>query len=397
VSDSRLRRLQPPASSLQPAFRARLGGILLLLVALSFSSCSRKPAGEDAGKKGGEGKEEASQLVAEVTVALVERADIQSAIPMTGTIAALPNQDVKVSAQVPGRITEMKVTEGDQVRQGQLLAKIDDQPTLRQIQQAEAAVVQARANVENARLNRERNENLLSRGIAARKDVEDARTQLSVNEAAQRQAEAALEIQRLQLSRTEVHAPLSGTIVKRFVSVGEQVDGTAAQPLFELVNLQEVELFGNLPAAYLDKVREGQTLPLTITSLPGKTLAGRVVAVSPSVDPATDVGMVRIRIANPGGLLRLGKFLTAKVAVETHRHALVVPPEAVYRDAEGKTILFRVAGDKAEAVDVQVGLETTERVEVISGVKEGETVIRTGGYGLGKQANIKVVTAKPKE
>jgi RND family efflux transporter MFP subunit len=377
--------------------RALSGGILLLLAALAFSSCSRQPAGEEAQKKEGEGKEEASQLVAEVTTALVERADIQSAISMTGTIAALPNQDVKVSSLAPGRITEMKVTEGDQVKQGQLLAKIDDQPALRQIQQAEAAVVQAGANVENARLNRERNEDLLKRGIAARKDVEDARTLFSVNEAAQRQAQAALELQRLQLSRTEVHAPLSGTIVKRFASVGEQVDGTAAQPLFELVNLQEVEFFGNLPAAYLDKVHEGQVLPVTITSLPGKTLTGRVVAISPSVDPTTDVGMVRIRMANPAGLLRLGKFLSAKVAVETHRHALVVPPEAVYRDEDGKTIVFRVAGSKAEAVDVAVGLETPQQVEILSGFKGGETIVRTGGYGLGKQANIKLAAEKPKE
>lgn len=371
-----------------------LSGILLLLVTLSFSSCSRKASGEDAEKK--EGGEETSQLVAEVTTARVERADVHSTVAMTGTIAALPNQDVKVSALVAGRIMEMKATEGDQVQQGQMMAKIDDQPTLRLIQQAEAALVQAKANVENARLNLERNDNLLKRGIAAKKDAEDARTQFSVNEAAQRQAEAALALQRLQLSRTEVRAPLSGIVVKRFVSVGEQVDGTAAQPLFEVVNLQEVELFGNLPAAYLDKVHPGQTLPLTITSLPGKTLTGRVIAISPAVDPTTDVGTVRIRIANPGGLLRLGKFLSAKVAVETHHNAIVVPPESIYHDEEGKTVVFRVAGEKAEAVDAEVGIETQERVELRSGPKDGDVVIRSGGYGLGKQARIKVVAEKPK-
>jgi RND family efflux transporter MFP subunit len=358
----------------------------LVVTTLLLLGCSRKSS-ENAEEEPGVGPE---GVVAEVTLTRVERADISSALSVSGTIAGLPNQDVRVSALVPGRVASMRVAEGDSVSAGQVLAQIDDRPYLDQLQQAEAGVAQAKANLENARLNRDRNENLFQRGIAARKDLEDARTQASVNEAALRQAEGALALARLQVSRAEVRSPLRGMVVKRFVSVGEQVDGTAAQPLFEVADTAEVELFGNVPALYLNKLRVGQRLPISTDAFPGQWFEGRIVAISPAVDPTTNVGMCRIRIANGAGLVRLGVFLGVQVPLETHRNVLVVPPQAIYRDQSGNPQIYRVQGENAEAAPVTLGLETKDRVELLSGAQERETVILTGGYGLPEKAKIKV-------
>lgn len=356
-------------------------------VVLSIAACTRPRAAEDKGAA----PEDAGASVAEVTITPVERTDIRSALAVTGTISALPNQDVKVSSLVPGRIARLMVAEGDQVRQDQVVAQIEDRSYRDQLQQAEAAVEQAQANLENAGLNRDRNETLFKRGIAARKDVEDARTQMSVSQAALSQAQAQLALARLQLARTQARSPLSGTVVRRFMSGGEQVDGTAAQPLFEVANLRQAELYGNVPASYLGRIRVGETLNITTDAFPGRTFAGRVVAISPAVDSATNVGLVRIRMANPQGLLRLGMFLSAELPIETHSNALVVPPQAVYRDGQGRPRVYRVRGDQAEAAAVQLGIETHDRVELLSGVTEGETVILTGGYGLGDHARVKVL------
>jgi membrane fusion protein (multidrug efflux system) len=354
-----------------------------VLVISGLPACSRKPASD-------EGEESPSSAVAEVTLARLTRADISSTLSVSGTVAGLPNQDVRVSALVPGRLARMTVAEGDHVQEGQELAKLDDRPYQDQLQQAEASVAQATANLENARLNCTRNEDLFKRGIAARKDAEDARTQQSVAEATLKQAEAARELARLQLSRTEVRSPLNGTVVKRLISAGEQVDGTAAQPLFEVASTTEVELFGNVPAVYLEKILVSQRLSISTDAFPGRAFAGRVVAISPAVDPSTNVGLVRIRIANDAGLLRLGMFLSAQVPLETHANALVAPPQAVYRGADGQPRIFRVQGDTAEAVPVKLGIETQELVELLSGGQAGETVILSGGYGLGDHAKIKV-------
>lgn len=360
----------------------------LLLFAAGLSGCSHRASGD-------EDESGSASAVAEVTLTQVQRADIADTLHLTGTIAAPPNQDVRVSSFVPGRVAEMKVAEGDRVTSGQLLAKIDDHIYRDQLSQVAAAEVQAKANLENAKLNLARDEKLFSRGIAARKELEDARTQATVAQAALQQAEAALSLARLQLSRTEIFSPLDGMVVKRFVNVGEQVDGTAAQPLVEVASYAEVELLASVPAAYLARIRIGQTLTISSDAFPGKTFTGRAVAVSPAVDPATNAGLVRVRFANANGLLRLGMVLTAEAPAEKHRGALTVPPQAIYRDERGTARVYKVNGNAAEAVEVQLGIQTQGAVELLSGVQAGDTVILTGGYGLGDKAKVRIKRAAP--
>ena len=138
------------------------------------------------------------------------------------------------------------------------------------------------------------------------------RTESSVNAAALKQAQAMLSTARLQLSRTEIHAPISGIIVKRFVSGGEQVDGTAAAPIVEIANLAEVELDANVPANDLLHLRDSQSDYATDVrvSSHGKSFQRSGARLPSSVDPASNAGVVRIRIPNGGGELRLGMFLT---------------------------------------------------------------------------------------
>jgi len=354
--------------------------VLATLGALASGACSNRLT-EEASE---------SSAVAQVTLTRVVRADISEILLLTGTAAAPPNRDVRVSALVPGRVAELSVAEGDAVRAGQILAKLDDRTYRDQLRQAEATLDQAKANLENTKLARTRNEDLFHRGIVARKDLEDSRTQESVAAATLQQAEAALELARLQITRSEIVSPLDGVVAKRFVSAGEQVDGTAAQPIVEIANLRDVEFLGNAPAVYLAKLRTGEPISVTTEAAPGKKFPGSVVAVSPAVDPATGVGFVRIRVPNRGGLLRLGVFLKADVPVETHSSVLTVPPESIYRDAVGQTRIFVVNQDSATAVPVKLGIETKDRVELADagGAKEGDSIILSGGYGLGDKAKV---------
>jgi RND family efflux transporter MFP subunit len=364
--------------------RKRLLYLAAGILAASLSGCSKKGGGDDeaAAKK--------DDAPTQVTVTKVTRADVSRILQLSGSVAAVPNRDVKVSALVPGRVAELTVAEGDRVSSGQLIAKIDDHSFRDQIAQAEAGEATAQANVENAKLNLARNEDLVNRGIAARKDLEDARTESSVNAAALKQAQATLSTARLQLSRTEIHSPISGTVVKRFVSGGEQVDGTAAAPIVEVANLSEVELNANVSAADLMSIREGQSVHLTSALVAGKTFNGQIINVPSAVDPTSNAGVVRIRIPNGNGDLKLGMFLGAQVPVETHRKALTVPPGAIYRGEDGAARVFVMQGDTANVAPVTLGMETPDLVEILSGVKEGDTIILTGGYGLSDKAKVTV-------
>jgi len=360
-----------------------LAGVLCLGLAVGCSHHSSSSGEDDASA-------DTTAAVATVTLTRVTRAEITRTLAITGTIAALPNEDAKVSSLVPGRIAKILVAEGDHVSAGKVMAQIDPQTLRDQMHQAEGAVEQAKANLQNAVANRDRNENLFQRGIAAGKEVEDARTQVSVNQGAFNQAQAALSIARQQLARTEIRSPFDAIVVKRFTSVGEQVDGTAAQPVIEVANVKTVELLGNVPAVYLAKVHVGQKFTVSSESVAGVTFNAIVAAVSPAVDPASDVGLVRIRIANPQGLLRLGMFLAAQLPLEIHPHALVVPAQAIYRGEDSQPQVYRVKEDKAELVPVTLGIETHDKTELLSGIAEGDSVILSGGYGLPDGAKVKV-------
>jgi RND family efflux transporter MFP subunit len=330
---------------------------------------------------------------ATVTVTQVARGNVSRILQLTGSVAAPPNRDVKVSSLVAGRIADLTVAEGDRVESGQVIAKIDDRTYRDQVTQAEAGVAQAQANVENTKLNLARNEDLVQKGIAARKELEDARAQARVAEATLMQVNAALSLAQLQLTRTQVHSPMSGTVVKRFVSMGEQVDGTAATPIVEIASLNEVELMANVPAADLRRLPVGTSVQLTSASLTDRHFTGHVVAVSQAVDPMTNAGLVRVRIPNANSELRLGMFLSAQIPVETHSKVLTVPPQSIYKDQEGKSRVFKVDGENATAVEVELGIETPDIVEILSGVKEGDKIVLTGGYGLEDKAKVKVQDA----
>jgi RND family efflux transporter MFP subunit len=309
---------------------------------------------------------------------------------VSGNLAALPNRDSKIAAQTAGRIAKVMVVEGDQVKEGQILAEVDCTLLKEQERQAEAALAQAKASAENSRLAAEREESLLGRGISSRKEVEDARTQLAVNSAAVHQAEAGLTSAQATVSRCRLSAPFEGTVVKRFVNAGEQVDGTAAQPVIEVASIETLELMGTVPASRLSEIKVGEAFSLETSEVPDTKFTARVVTILPAVDPATNNGTVRIRVDNAKRLLKLGQFLSISLPLREGGTRLVVPSQAVYPDESGEPHVYRVSGDDAESVAVKLGVQGGGKAEILEGVKEGDVVVVTGGYGLPEKSKVHV-------
>ena len=359
----------------------------LLMVTLASFGCSGGSSDDE------DETTSTANAVVDVTLTKVTRADISQMLTVTGSVAAPLNRDVKVSSLVAGRVTDLLVAEGDRVRAGEVVARIDTRPYDEQLRQAQAAADQAHANLANARLAVTRNQDLFNRGIAARKDLEDAQTQAAVAAAADEQADAALALAKQQVARCVIASPIAGQVAKRFVSVGEQVDGTAAQPIVEVADVSEAEMQANVPAKNLSALHTGETLVFSMTDFPGRKFSGRVLAISPAVDPTSGAGLVRIRIPNSDGTLKLGMFLTAQVPVETHKNALVVAPAAIYLNDQGQPRVFRVVGETATAVPVKLGIQTPNLDELLSGPAEGDSVILTGGYGLADNSKVNVKDA----
>jgi RND family efflux transporter MFP subunit len=360
--------------------RAKLAIAVLLTFVLS-----------GCGKHGGDDDESNTATpVPDVTVAKVERAAITQNLIVSGNLAALPNRDAKVAALVPGRIARVMVVEGDSVKEGQALAELDGSLLRDQEHQASAAVAQARANVDNARLAAEREEGLLSRGISSRKEVEDTRTQLAVNIAALNQAEAALATAKSQVSRSVVRAPFAGTVVKRFVAAGEQVDGTSAQPVVEVAQIENLELMGTVPAGRLSEIKTGEGFSFETDAAPNTKFTARVVSILPAVDPATNNGTVRIRIENAKRQLKLGQYLSIDLPLKQKGARLLVPKQAVYPNETGESHVYKVSGDEAQSVPVKVGVQAGDKAEILDGLNEGDMVVVSGGYGLPEKSKVHV-------
>lgn len=352
-------------------------------LAVSFVACGGKGGGEEEPKPA-----DVPTIVAET--AKVGKKTLLDELVVRGTVTAVPNEDVKVSALVAGRVNAVTVAEGDAVRQGQVIAELDRRPLDDQRRQAVAAVDQARAQVENARLNLDRNQQMFTRGIAAGKEVEDARTQVATAQSALDQASAALSTAERNLERAQIQSPISGQVVKRMVSVGEQVDGTAAQPIVEIANLDRVELAASVPAEQLQRLTTGQKAGITSDAYTGQSLEGTIVAIAPAVDATTNAALVRIRFDNAAHRYKVGMFAEAHVVLAEHANALVVPPAAVVRGEQGAAV-YLVTGDTAQRTPVTTGLEQPDAVEVLTGVKDGQSVLITSVYGLGEKAKL----AKP--
>ncbi len=324
----------------------------------------------------------------EAQVGQVVRQDLVERLTVRGTITASPNQDVRVSALVPGRVTMLHVAEGDAVAAGQVVAEIDPRPFEDQKRQAEAGLLQARAALDNAKLAFDRTDRLFKRGIAAGKEVEDAQTMQATAGAGVQAAEAALDTANRQLARTKVASPIAGRVVKRMVSVGEQVDGTAAQPLLEVANVRVVEMAANVPSEQLAAVTVGQAVDVVTDAYGERVFRGEVIAVAPAVDPTTNAALTRVRVQNPNAALKVGMFAQARIVVGERKGVLTVPPTAIALDESGQAAVYVVSGDMARRVPVRIGLETTGAVELLSGVSEGQAILTTNVHGLAEKARL---------
>jgi membrane fusion protein (multidrug efflux system) len=143
----------------------------------------------------------------------------------------------------------------------------------------------------------------------------------------------------------------------------------------------------HVAADQLGRVRVGQPATVSSDAWPDRTFEGDVVAIAPAVDPGTNAALVRIRVNNPGLLLKVGMFAQARLSLQEKKGVLVVPPSAVVRTDEGASV-YVVTGEEATRTKVTLGLETPEAVEVVSGVVEGQKVLVSGIHGLGERAKL---------
>jgi len=304
---------------------------------------------------------------------------VTDGVELRGAIAPLPDRDAQVAAQVSGRILSVLVREGDRVEAGQLIAKVDSGPLADDAHAATAALAKAHAEVKNAEATAARVQRVFEHGIAARQELDDATTRAEAARAAESEAAAASERAHRQLRRAEVASPLAGVVIRLFRRPGELVDGSPATPILEIADPSHLELTADAAASDLVRLRKGQRAEVSVAALPGRAWKGTVNVVSPAVDRATGLGVVRVTLElSDGDRPPIGLLGLANVQLGAPRQVVGVPTAAIRngRESEAEVVLCGADG-LAHVLRIPRGTSASGKSEA-KGVTAGQLVALDG-------------------
>jgi RND family efflux transporter MFP subunit len=324
-----------------------------------------------------------------VRVAQVRWGRVARTVTATGVLAAPPGRDVKLGPLVPGRLSLLRVSEGDRVRAGQVLGEVETGPVSNELQQAEATARETEAAARAAESRRARTEVLVAHGVAARQDLEQDRSAEAAALAAEQRARAAVEQARRQVSRSELKAPFDGVVSTVFIRQGETVDGSS-QPVVEIAATDPLELRAFVTQGEAARIRPGMRATLTVEEL-ADTREGEVVMVSPAIDAQSGNVLVRVRFPNPTGDLRLGGMGRAHIVTGEEDSAARIPASALLPQEDGGLGVALVEEGRVRGLPVVVLSEEAQQAVVQGALKGGENVIVEGGYSLPEGAEVEVV------
>jgi len=305
-----------------------------------------------------------------VRTVAVERRDLVDRVVLTGTLR--PRAQVQVVAEVAARLLQIRKDEGARAAKGEVLAVLDATDHKLNADRAQAAMAVAEANQAHARVERDRADNLLKTGGITDKDRLAAQVSLQVSEAALAQARAEASIAAQQLARTEIRAPFDGRVARRVADAGAML--AAGSPVFTFVDDSVLEFRASAPSTQYGKVRVGAPVEVTVDSLPGLSVSGRVARVAPLVDDRNRSFETVVEVPGSTQLVG-GLFARASVQTGVVPGALVVPPAALVRDGSNQAQAFVIVQGKAERRTVALGVEAADAVQVTSGLAEKDLLV----------------------
>jgi HlyD family secretion protein len=406
---------------------------MVLMPLLLLAACSKPP------------EKETEAPVAPVQVTAVTQATIRRIVQGDGVL--FPRDQASVMPKISAPVQMFYVNRGDHVKQGELVAVLENRDLTSAAAEGQGAVQQADANLrategatipesvskaeidleaardarDNAKKILDSRQQLFQQGALARRQVDESQLAYSQAIAQYRAAEehlqtlqsvskgeqikgAAAQVQsakahyeglEAQVAYSRVTSPIAGVVADRPINAGEMASPGA--PLLTIVDISRVVARVNVPQNDSATVKPGQTASVT---QPGNAdqFEGRVTVVSPAADPNTTTLQVWIQIDNPGERLKPGSAVHAAIATEVFKAASVVPVAAILPGEEGGTAVLTVSSDSvAHRRAVKLGVREGNQVQILSGVSPGEEVVVVGGMGVDDKAKVKIVTTAVEE
>lgn len=327
-------------------------------------------AKEGAGSGGG-GKRRGSP----VEVALARQGSATDDLWSVGSMRS--DESVQISTEVAGRIAEVLFKEGEEVKAGQVLIKLDDA-----LASAEVADVKSRQTL--AQSNFDRAQTLSRSGSGTERALDEATSALET-------ARAALQLSETRLGKLSITAPFPGRVGLRTLSVGAYViPGT---PIVNLEKIDQLKLDFRVPETVLTQVSSDQDVEATVDAYPGRKFVGKVYAIDPQVDVNGRSLRIRARLDNADLALRPGLFARVIIKGLEERQVVRVPESAVVPRGDDK-LVYTIVGGKAKENKVSVGRRRAGEVEILTGIEAGTQVVISGQMNL-KDGSLVEVVAGP--
>ena len=350
------------------------------LLFLAIFACGEEEAQQAGGQGGRAGRAgRGGGAAAPVKVETVQRGDISAYILKNTTLEA--ERWVDVRARRAGQVIALLKEEGDPVRAGAVMARLDADA-------AQISVAQREISYREAKQRYEREDALFQRNLGSKQTYESAKTQFE-------SSKAQLEQAKLDLSYTAIRAPIEGIMTLRNIEIGNMVTNNQVvasvakfDPLLARIQVTEKD-FG--------KITVGQIARITVEAAPEKEFTGTVKMISPVVDPESGTVKVTVEIPRTDKtLLRPGMFASVYIITETRQNTLVIPKKALVLEGEGNQV-FTFETDpesgrgQAQRKRIEIGFTDSDRLEILSGLSQGEQVITVGQEGLRPGSSVRLV------
>ena len=367
------------------ARRGRTSWLAVGLVASLAAACGGSEAARDAG-----GTAAAAPAVLDIgkenTVA-VTADDIVTGPAVSGTLA--PKTQATVRAEIGGSVLTVTAEQGQAVRRGQLLARIEARTADEAVSSAESSVRSQEQALDLAKRELTRAQTLVTAGAVAERAVEGARNEVVRLESELASARSRLSNARKALGDATVTAPISGIVAERPVNAGDVVaPGTA---LYTIVDPSSIQLEASLPSESLSRVRVGAEVAFQVRGYPDQQFTGKVERISPTADPTTRQVPLWVTVDNRSGRLVAGLFADGRVT-QASRRGLIVPL-SVIADMDTQPTVLRIRGGKVEKTTIRLGLvdAQNERAEVVDGLSEGDVLLTGVAQGVTPGTQVTVV------
>lgn len=365
-----------------PKWARWVTGVLLLIFAVVAAQQYRKahPRVAIAGEIVSVGRE---------GIIVVSAGEIRTGPSISGTMT--PQLAATLRSEISGSIVQTYVEQGQAVKRGQLLARIEDAAIRESLLSAQSAARSAKLTLDNAQRDAEREQRLEAAGAVAPRDVEAAQRTLAAAQAGMADAQAQLTAAERQLDKTSFRAPFDGLVSERPVNAGDVVQpGTS---IATVVDPASMRLEGSVPAEQLSALKIGTPVLFTVNGYGGRTITGRIDRINPTADPTTRQVRVYVTIPNATSALVGGLFADGRVATES-RQGIMIPTSAV--DERGiSPIVLRIRSGTVESEKVQLGIRdnATDRVEIVAGVTAGDTLLANAAQGLAPGTKVRITVA----